>query len=484
MASMTIAEIVAASGSGFDANTSDFNILRAALEAAGLTATLDSPSADLTVFAPTDAAFIALANSLGANVSDTDEEGAFNAIVSTLTELSGTNDPIPLLTDILLYHVSPTAKSLTEITNSSSIATTQAATLTPAGNSLVDIDTDLKDPSFVSGATDIAATNGTVHVIDRVLLPIDVPQAVADLTIADVVASSGGQFDSNGGDFDILLTALNTANLTDTFTDKTADFTVFAPTDDAFISLAQTLGANVQNGDEAGAFSAIVDTLTALDPNGDPIPLLTTILTYHVSSGGKTQAELLGLTEVSTLSGETLVVRPNHIVDKDPQVDNPSYISDLANLETQNGFVQPIDGVLLPLNVNEAIPVPDVTFDFDGNGAQLVRLYQAALGRAPDQEGFDHNQILLSGDMTLKQMASAFVQSTEFEQRFGANTSDEEYINALYNNVLARDADTGGLLEWDDRLDSGAWDRAEVLIGFAESPENQALTTDLVALFT
>ncbi|WP_284180343.1 fasciclin domain-containing protein [Rhabdaerophilum sp. SD176] len=482
MATTTLAGLVGASGPGFDAHPDNFNILASALDAAGLTGALADPQARLTVFAPTDAAFIALARSLGAKVAEGDEKAAFDAIVSALTGLGG-GDPIPLLRDILLYHVAGGEKSLGEVKAAKEVATLSGQILTPVGNSLVDKDPDLKDPSFIGGATDLLASNGIAHAIDRVLLPVDVPQATSDPTIADLVAASGGNFDRNSADFDLLLRALDTAGLVSTFQDKTADFTVFAPTDAAFIRLAQTLGAPVRDGDEAGAFSAIVNTLTALDPGGNPLPLLTKILTYHVAEGGRSKNELVEGVEVRTLAGETLIARPNHLIDKDPEVKNPGYVPGLGDLVTQNGIVQAIDGVLLPFDVAEAIRAPDIRFDFDGDAAQLVRLYQAAFGRAPDQQGFTHNEALLRGDMTLKDMAAAFLVSKEFEARFGRNTSDEQFIDALYNNVLDRSADQGGLLEWDDRLDSGAWDRPEVLIGFSESPENQARTADLLTFF-
>lgn len=71
--------------------------------------------------------------------------------------------------------------------------------------------------------------------------------AVAQDTIADkVVAASGGAsagtFDANGNDYDILLTALNTAGLTAAVADPNASLTVFAPRDAAFLRLARDLG--------------------------------------------------------------------------------------------------------------------------------------------------------------------------------------------------------------------------------------------------
>lgn len=169
-AALTITGIVAASGDGFDEDNSDFDMLLAAVKAAGLAGALDDPGADLTVFAPTDAAFIGLANGLGYKGSD--EGGAFGYIVEALTLLSGGDDPIPLLTQILTYHVAPGSLDATAVLGASSINTLQGGTLGVDGASLVDADPDLANPNII--ATDIPASNGIVHAIDGVLLPVDV----------------------------------------------------------------------------------------------------------------------------------------------------------------------------------------------------------------------------------------------------------------------------------------------------------------------
>ena len=99
-------------------------------------------------------------------------------------------------------------------------------------------------------------------------------------TIAGIVSQSGNEFDSNNQDFDILLEALETADLVGAVNDVNADLTVFAPTDAAFIELAQDFG--YQGTDEGEAFSTIANSLTELG-EGDPVPLLRDILLYHVS---------------------------------------------------------------------------------------------------------------------------------------------------------------------------------------------------------
>jgi uncharacterized surface protein with fasciclin (FAS1) repeats len=121
-----------------------FNTLLAAVDAAGLTATLrgDGP---FTVFAPTDDAFAAI------------DPDALNALLA---------DP-PALAAILAYHVVPGAFTAAEVLASSTLATVNGA------DAVISLDSDgnprIDDAIII--ATDIGARNGIVHVIDRVIFP-------------------------------------------------------------------------------------------------------------------------------------------------------------------------------------------------------------------------------------------------------------------------------------------------------------------------
>jgi uncharacterized protein DUF4214 len=72
---------------------------------------------------------------------------------------------------------------------------------------------------------------------------------------------------------------------------------------------------------------------------------------------------------------------------------------------------------------------------------------------------------------------SGFVNSTEFQNTYGS-TTNTEFVTLLYNNVLDRAPDAGGLVGWAGQLDSGALTRAEVVRGFAQSPEFRASSAD------
>ena len=104
---------------------------------------------------------------------------------------------------------------------------------------------------------------------------------------------------------------------------------------------------------------------------------------------------------------------------------------------------------------------------------QCYRLYQAAFARTPDIAGVAyHINDMESNGLTIQQIASNFMASPEFKNMYGDNPSDNVYINALYQNVLGRGASTEEVAYYQDHFDKGIWSRPQVMINFAESPEN------------
>jgi uncharacterized surface protein with fasciclin (FAS1) repeats len=195
----TITGLVAASGT-FDGNRNDFDLLLNAVTAAGLAGALDDRTADLTVFAPNDAAFLRLATTLG--FTGTGEQSAFNYLVDALTLLSGGNDPIPLLTNILLYHVAPESLQSSQVLALDQISTLLGVDVGRVGTRLVDGDPDLANPRLI--ATDIQAANGVVHVIDNVLIPVNLLRSDGSNDVDFVIAGNGADRIATGADRDLI----------------------------------------------------------------------------------------------------------------------------------------------------------------------------------------------------------------------------------------------------------------------------------------
>ncbi|WP_299970496.1 fasciclin domain-containing protein [uncultured Roseobacter sp.] len=353
------------------AGSDDFNILVKALTAADLVGTVQAAN-DITVFAPTDAAFTQLAKDLGFDGDGTDEDAVFDFIAGALAGLAPDGNPIPLLTDILLYHVSAGAKTAAEVDAAEQVQTLlEGATFGSEGTELVDNEPDVANPNIV--IPDLAASNGMVQVIDRVLIPLDIPGNTPEPeplpTLTEIVAASGGTFDQDGSDFDLLLNAVQTAGLADALNDPEADLTVFAPNDDAFVTLSQTLG--FKGSDEGEAFAYLVDALTLLSGGGDPVPLLTEILTYHVVPEALDSTAVLSSTGIVTLQGGTLTVEGTRLVDADPDITDPSLIA--TDIQASNGIAHVLDGVLLPADILQSDGSGDVDFVIDGDRGSVIR---------------------------------------------------------------------------------------------------------------
>lgn len=114
---------------------------------------------------------------------------------------------------------------------------------------------------------------------------------------------------------------------------------------------------------------------------------------------------------------------------------------------------------------------------------QVYRLYQATLDRAPDAAGqADWTERLFRESWSLSDVAAGFVNSAEFKSVYGT-LSNRDFVDLLYQNVLGRAADAGGLANWVARLDGGT-SRAAVVLGFSESAEFSKSTLTAATQFT
>ena len=172
----TIVDVLVAKSStdGFDQNPRDYDILIQAATTADLVGALSDPSAQLTVFAPDDAAFVRTARTLGFTGSD--EEGAWNFLVGAFTQL-GNGDPIPVLTTVLLYHVAPERLGALQVVFSRQIDTLADVADASFGVrlfQLIDNAPKLPNPYLNISALNQRASNGVIHGITRVLIPLDI----------------------------------------------------------------------------------------------------------------------------------------------------------------------------------------------------------------------------------------------------------------------------------------------------------------------
>jgi hypothetical protein len=123
-----------------------------------------------------------------------------------------------------------------------------------------------------------------------------------------------------------------------------------------------------------------------------------------------------------------------------------------------------------------------LVFDSSANADFAYRVYAAAYGRTPDEAGFLFwtDQLDQRGDGPPDAddkafIASFFLTADEFNDVYGENPTNEEYINGLYQNVLHREADQAGYDFWLGVINEGQG-RDDLLIWFTDSDENVANT--------
>ncbi len=271
----------------------NFTTLVAALQATSLDTVLADESATFTVFAPTDDAFALIGE-------------------ETINTLLANSD---VLSNILLQHVivdsavdSVKAFSL----NGANVETAAMTSIALQINATTDL-------LMFGGANivmkDIYTSNGIIHVIDAVIVgDIDIPAPA--MTLVDVAIANGN--------FTTLVAALQSTGLDTVLSDLDSDFTVFAPTDDAFARLP----------------AGTLDSLTSEQ--------LSNILLYHVLPG-----EVLADGAITVAqSMENVITMANSDKASLSFVDSMLFVNggkvSTADVLADNGVIHVLDNVLLP----------------------------------------------------------------------------------------------------------------------------------------
>ncbi|WP_158873983.1 DUF4214 domain-containing protein [Antarcticirhabdus aurantiaca] len=144
-----------------------------------------------------------------------------------------------------------------------------------------------------------------------------------------------------------------------------------------------------------------------------------------------------------------------------------------------NSYVSAVDSGALTLAQARAALINSP----EGQDVQdVVRLYQVVFGRVPDQAGLNFQVDALRGPANEQNIAEGFAASPEFATRFGGNTVNTAFINAVYQQVLGRAPSAGEVQFY---LDSG-FSAARIALAFSEAPEfrnsvNTAVTNFLDA---
>jgi uncharacterized surface protein with fasciclin (FAS1) repeats len=155
---------------------------------------------------------------------------------------------------------------------------------------------------------------------------------------------------TEAGNFTTLLAAVEAAGLTDTLSNS-GPYTVCAPTDAAFADLP------------AGTVEALLND----------IPTLTDILLYHVVDGTVLEADVVNLTQATTLNGDTVSIDTSSGV----KINESNVIA--TDILAENGVIHVIDAVLLPPD-DPAEPTGNIieTAEAAGNFTIMLQVLEAA----------------------------------------------------------------------------------------------------------
>lgn len=112
-------------------------------------------------------------------------------------------------------------------------------------------------------------------------------------------------------------------------------------------------------------------------------------------------------------------------------------------------------------------------FVLNDTQAEIARLY-TVFDRAPDTGGLQYWIDKMAAGTTFQTIANTFSQSSEFAQRYNA-VDNTGFVQQLYNTILHRNGDSGGIDYWKGQLDQGM-SRGTAMIQFTESNENHQIT--------
>ena len=268
-----------------------------------------NPAPNIVDVASSNSDFSTLVDALGQTGLAEDLQGAgpFTVFAPTNDAFSGVDlpqDPAELA-DILQYHVVSGNIASGDLTTPQTVEALAGGDLfvtAENGDIIVNNNATVTTP-------DVGASNGTIHVVNQVLLPNQ---------YLDIVQIAQKDYNLTS-----LVTALSNANLVSTLKGD-GPFTVFAPTNAAF--------------EEA---SSTIESLTESQ--------VAEVLQYHAAAANLLAGDLSDGQTITTVQGEDITVN----IDGDGNVTLNGSVSVVeANREGTNGVVHIIDGVLVPPSFN------------------------------------------------------------------------------------------------------------------------------------
>jgi uncharacterized surface protein with fasciclin (FAS1) repeats len=261
-----------------------------ALERANLLPTLRSQNLNFTLFAPDNTAFAAFLQQAG---------------YSSLEQV-----PSAVLEPLLRYHVSLGSKAVSSLDSAvlNTLADKRIITYRTPDALLLNRGTELSQ-------SDLRATNGIVHILSEVLIPP--AQSLAGLLESSAAA----------GEYGLLQAALERAGMLGLLEEKGRRFTLFAPTDAAFI---------------AAGYSTAED-FASLEPEQ-----LRTILQHHLLTESRFSHMLKSGNYRSLQGGSIRFDAATNTLQGNGNAQRAQLLSAQLDQFTTNGILHGIDAILIP----------------------------------------------------------------------------------------------------------------------------------------
>lgn len=242
--------------------------------------------------------------------------------------------------------------------------------------------------------------------------------------------------------FSTLTAALVSTDLAKTLNNK-GEFTVFAPTNDAFDAAAKAL---LEDEEATG-----LDLLLALDKE-----TLAFILQYHVVPGKLLSGDVLADDSFETLTGDD-ITRVDLTINGG-QGSSGNLVLELIDLQASNGVVHVIDGVLLPPIKVEPISIYETALATPDLSYLVAAIEKARLQHFLSSEWYS---------LTVFAPTNAAFDAAAKAALGDENATGPDLVEALsayqlrrilFNHILYREYDSGDVLSR-DRFYTLGWGR-------------------------
>jgi phospholipase/lecithinase/hemolysin len=198
-----------------------------------------------------------------------------------------------------------------------------------------------------------------------------------------------------------------------------------------------------------------------------------------------TMNEVVGFQSAAFSGGDNAIVLDNPEADYAVSVATNGQITikDIGAADATDGQSISVSGasyvVFNGAALAAATGTTTILFIENATNSAVAALYTAALGREPDLRGLAFWENAIATGTSMTSLAQFFLTSSEFTQRYPAaalppddgGPNDAAFVTAVYQNVLGRAPDSGGLSYWIAAM-AGGFTRADILESFAGSGEN------------